>query len=56
MTRIVVVTGLSGSGKTLAAKALEDSGYYYYQYEPGEPEPMGVARAVVAKLTRRRAG
>jgi len=36
--------------------ALEDSGYYYYQYEPGESEPMGVARAVVAKLKRRRAG
>lgn len=36
--------------------ALEDSGYYYYQYEPGEPESMGVARAVVAKLKRRRAG
>jgi len=36
--------------------ALEDSGYYYYQYEPGEPERMGVARSVVAKLKRRRAG
>ena len=36
--------------------ALEDSGYYYYQYEPGEPEPRGVARAVVARLKRRRAG
>ncbi len=36
--------------------ALEDSGYYYYQYEPGEPETMGVARAVAAKLKRRRAG
>jgi len=36
--------------------ALEDSGYYYYQYEPGEPEPTGLARAVVAKLKRRRAG
>ncbi len=28
MTRIVIVTGLSGSGKTLAAKALEDSEYF----------------------------
>ena len=36
--------------------ALEDSGYYYYQYEPDEPETIGVARAMVARLKRRRAG
>ena len=37
--------------------ALEDSGYYYYQYEPSEPAATGgVARSVVARLKRRRAG
>lgn len=28
MTQLVIVTGLSGSGKSIALKALEDSGYY----------------------------
>ncbi|MBI2059080.1 MAG: RNase adapter RapZ [Nitrospirae bacterium] len=33
--RIVVVTGLSGSGKSTASKALEDSGYYCVDNIPG---------------------
>ncbi|MDP3304366.1 MAG: RNase adapter RapZ, partial [Methylotenera sp.] len=28
MKQLVIVTGLSGSGKSIALRALEDSGYY----------------------------
>ena len=35
--RFVVITGLSGSGKSTALKALEDMGFYAVDNLPGQP-------------------
>src|SRR5262245_43221957 len=38
--QLVLITGLSGSGKSVALNVLEDSGYYYVDGLPGELLPQ----------------
>ena len=60
MTQLVIVTGLSGSGKSIALKALEDSGYYCVDNLPATLLPettrhladAGQARIAVSIDTR----
>ena len=37
--RIVLITGLSGAGKSTAAKCFEDLGYYCVDKPPSAPTP-----------------
>jgi UPF0042 nucleotide-binding protein len=44
---IVVITGLSGAGKTSALKAFEDAGYYCIDNLPPRMIPNEIGRAHV---------
>ena len=57
-TELVVITGMSGSGKSVALNALEDAGYYCVDNLPAEllPEVRGRWVAGPGELARRPAG
>ena len=46
--QLVLITGLSGSGKSVALNVLEDSGYYYVDGLPGELLPQLVDHLAAA--------
>ena len=50
--QLVLITGLSGSGKSVALNVLEDSGYYYVDGLPGELLPQFVDHLAVAGYER----
>jgi len=45
--KLVIVSGLSGSGKTVALHTLEDSGYFCV-----DNLPVGLLPELIAKMTR----
>lgn len=50
LTRLIVVSGMSGSGKTIALRALEDLGYYCVDNLPSALLPAFVAEVAQAGL------
>lgn len=52
MMQLFIVTGLSGSGKSIALKALEDSGYYCVDNLPAKLLPETVGHLEAAGQTR----
>ena len=50
--QLVLITGLSGSGKSVALNVLEDSGYYYVDSLPGELLPQLVDHLAAGRPPR----
>ena len=50
--QLVLITGLSGSGKSVALNVLEDSGYYYVDGVPAELLPQLVDHLAAAGHAR----
>ena len=50
--QLVLITGLSGSGKSVALNVLEDSGYYYVDGLPAKLLPQLVDHLAAARPPR----